>query len=331
MKINSFLRDRLPYSSLSPHSLSEISKEQAEQSDKIVTRFTQSFTSDTPTINTKKYDLIRDYLKAVSEGVITSFMITSRAGLGKTRITLETLKESGIPFHYVSGYTTPLALYKTLYRHKDELIVFDDIEGLFNDKISVALLKSALFSADNGRRIVSYSTSRNLFDVPKAFEFSGKIVILANQVSGNRNENFRALMSRLPHYVLAFSFAEIKTISNKIIESSGLSDKAKKVAFSYVNNYLVESDFFNFRELNRLIAFLKYDYDKGLEMYQASRNVDNELKMVCELMDSDLSVTEQIKSFRERTGKSRRTYFRLKKKIQEHYKVPKCHSAKVPD
>lgn len=318
-KVKSFLRDRIPYSVLSPHSISELAKEQAEQSEEVISEYTNSFRPETPTIDTDKYQLIRDYLKAVSLGVIDAFMITSRAGLGKTRITLETLKSEGIQFYYVSGYTTPLELYKTLYRHKDELIVFDDIEGLFCDKVSVAILKSALFGVTSGKRVVSYLTSKNLFDVPKAFEFTGKIVILANQVSGNRNENFRALMSRLPHYVLRFSFDEIIEISNKIIQSSDLSDTAKQVAFDYVNNEVKESDFFNFRELNRLIAFLRYDSEKGLEMYKASRNIDDELKIVCELVNSGLSVDDQIKSFNEQTGKSRRTYFRLKKRLREHY------------
>ncbi len=318
-KIKSFVRDRIPSCIQSPHLISEIEKEQARQSDEVIRSYTSSFKPETPTIDNDKYQLIRDYLKAVSMGIINAFMITSRAGLGKTRITLETLKSEGIEFYYVSGYTTPLELYKTLYRHKDELIVFDDIEGLFTDKISVALLKSALFGVTAGKRVVSYLTSKNLFDVPRAFEFTGKIVILANQVSGNRNENFRALMSRLPHYTLRFSFEEIIDISNKIIQSSNLPDDAKQVAFSYVNQEIRESDFFNFRELNRLIAFLGYNPVKGLAMYTASRNIDDELKLVCELVNSEMPVEEQVKSFTEQTGKSRRTYFRLKKRLLEHY------------
>ena len=46
------------------------------------------------------------------------------------------------------------------------------------------------------------------------------------------------------------------------------------------------------------------------------QNIDKRMKVVWELMNSNLSVKEQVERFREMTGMSRRTYFRIKAKIE---------------
>ena len=63
-------------------------------------------------------------------------------GLGKTYLTLNEVKQLLKPdeWCYFNGYTTPLSLYETLYKNRNaKLIILDDVEGIFNNPISVSI------------------------------------------------------------------------------------------------------------------------------------------------------------------------------------------------
>ena len=77
---------------------------------------------------------------------------------------------------------------------------------------------------------------------------------------------------------------------------------------------------FNFRLLERLIKFVRFDIDEAQELFLNSINVDNDYKVVWELSLEDISVTEQVNRFTAKTGKGRTKFFKIKKKIEEDYK-----------
>ena len=69
-----------------------------------------------------------------------------------------------------------------------------------------------------------------------------------------------------------------------------------------------------------MISFLSYNSKKARELFRSIKQEDNDKLIVMELIKNDDSVETQAKKYYERTGKSRRTFFRIKNKL----------SAKVP-
>jgi hypothetical protein len=84
-------------------------------------------------------------------------------------------------YNVVKGYSTPSALYMTLYEYSEskETLVFDDCDAVLGDETSLNLLKAALDTT--GRRMISWkSSSRNGTDAPDQFEFKGSVVFITN-------------------------------------------------------------------------------------------------------------------------------------------------------
>lgn len=76
------------------------------------------------------------------------------------------------------GRVTPLALYKILYDHSNAVIVFDDCDSILYDPISLNILKAALDSYS--KRMISWNSRAVGFNLPRKFEFTGRIIFISN-------------------------------------------------------------------------------------------------------------------------------------------------------
>ena len=78
---------------------------------------------------------------------------------------------------------TPIGLYCTLYKHSDKnnVLVFDDCDSVFQDDLSLNILKAALDSGKK-RRIYWNSDSAMLRreGVPDMFDFKGSCIFITN-------------------------------------------------------------------------------------------------------------------------------------------------------
>ena len=269
-------------------------------------------------VKTDKIELLRDYLDMTMKGKNHSLMIVGRAGLGKTYSTLNILKELKAKFAYKSGYTTPLGLYKWLYQHKDSIVVLDDLEGLLTTESAISLLKTALWDS-NGKRLVEYETTSKLMDgVPSVFEFTGRIIILTNELNGNNaSESYKALLSRAVKFEMKFSHKEIMEISGLILKQRKLPIEIVKKVNEIITKDINEVSEFNLRLLDRLISMVEYDIRKSGELFKASLSIDSEMDLVLRLAKESISVGDQIRTFTSETGKGRASYFRVKKKVLE--------------
>ena len=267
-------------------------------------------------IGSDNKEIIKDYLKMIKGGRIQSLIVFGKTGLGKTYSVINIAKDEKIDFVYRSGYTTPLALYRFLYENRDKAILFDDLEGLFSNELAVALLKSALWEAD-GKRIVCYeTTAKEIADIPKVFEFTGKIIILTNRINGKKDEHFKALLSRTTNFELIFTYDEMLKMGDEIIESKGLTEEQKVVVKDIIKRNITPASEFNYRMLDRLIEFVKYDKERAEKLFLYSFEQDERTSLVYSLMNGYMSVSDQIKRFCEQTGSSRITYFRIKKYLK---------------
>jgi hypothetical protein len=264
----------------------------------------------------KQIETYRDYLMMLKLGHVHSVLCYSSAGLGKTYTTIKILKDLNVKFKYINGVATAVELYKNLYENKDAFLIIDDVETLFQDDRIINLLKASLWEVD-GRRIVSYRTSSSVLEgFPDEFEYTGKIIILANEIKGRYDESHKALFSRCLSYELVYSFNEVINMSKTIIDSdANLSvlqkAKIKGILFSRIR----PEHNFNFRLLNRLTSFVKYNADKAEELFMESIETDEEIEIMNRLLNSNMSVTEQIDEYKTATGNSKATFFRRKQNM----------------
>lgn len=150
----------------------------------------------------RRFQFIAEIVNMVITGESKSVIISGSGGLGKTFTVMECLQQAGLTnvddfeenegaeelditqeilgdFAVVKGFSTPKALYRLLWTHKDRIIIFDDCDSIWRDDVSVSLLKCALDSYDT-RRIHWHSEIRDDSDLPQSFEFCGKVIFVSN-------------------------------------------------------------------------------------------------------------------------------------------------------
>lgn len=147
-------------------------------------------------INTR-FEFVEKLVKMVAGGVQPSAVITGEGGLGKTFTVNKTLTESGFQdvsdlsefapgtvlsrskiFTSVKGYSTPKGLYRTLFENNKSVVIFDDCDAILKDPVALNILKSALDSY--GKRIISWNSDMRDDDLPRSFNFEGRVIFISN-------------------------------------------------------------------------------------------------------------------------------------------------------
>lgn len=161
---------------------------------------------------TKRFNALDVMSRATAKGVNRAMIVSGPAGLGKSFGVERAATEIAGEFAHVKGYIRPTGLYKLLYENRfpGKLIVFDDIDSLFNDETSLNILKAACDSSDV--RQISWRSNAIMEtedgeSIPNSFEFEGSIIFITNldfqsQIDrGSRMApHFEALISR-SHYL----------------------------------------------------------------------------------------------------------------------------------
>jgi hypothetical protein len=190
---------------------------------------------------TEKYDIntrfgfVEKLVSMVAAGVQPSAVITGEGGLGKTYTVTKTLEANGLQdisdladfqvgtvlnarkcFTFVKGYSTPKGLYRTLFENNKGTIVFDDCDAVLKDPVALNILKSALDSY--GKRIISWNADMRDDDLPRSFNFEGRVIFISNM---SQDKIDQAIRSRSMMIDLSM------TLSQKIdrMEHIALSDE----------------------------------------------------------------------------------------------------------
>lgn len=102
-------------------------------------------------------DLIKSSVRIVTRGYENAMVICGTAGVGKTRLVMEVLKDDKVKYKSINGgVSNPQALFELLKRNnaKDLILLFDDVDQVF-DKKNSDIMKAAL-SPDKVRQINWY-------------------------------------------------------------------------------------------------------------------------------------------------------------------------------
>ncbi|KKK75182.1 hypothetical protein LCGC14_2876290 [marine sediment metagenome] len=112
------------------------------------------------------------------------------------------------------------------------------------------------------------------------------------------------------------TFSEKIHICKGFIARENLTEIELKQVITILNTKITEATkYFNFRTLRKLIAFVQYDENKARELFRATTEIDEMKQIYLEVVKKSDVVKIQILVFMERTGRSRRTFFRIKKEV----------------
>jgi len=144
-----------------------------------------------------RFGFVEKLVTMVATGVQPSAVITGEGGLGKTYTVTKTLMANGYKdisdladfqvgavvqkskcFTMVKGYSTAKGLYRTLFENNNSVIVFDDCDAVLKDPVALNLLKGALDSY--GKRIISWNADMRDDDLPRSFNFEGRVIFISN-------------------------------------------------------------------------------------------------------------------------------------------------------
>ena len=145
----------------------------------------------------ERFGFVEKLVNMVASGVQPSAVITGEGGLGKTYTVTKTLEANGYKdisdladfqvgsvintrkcFTMVKGYSTAKGLYRTLFENNKSIIVFDDCDAVLKDPVALNLLKGALDSY--GKRIISWNADMRDEDLPRSFNFEGRVIFISN-------------------------------------------------------------------------------------------------------------------------------------------------------
>lgn len=232
---------------------------------------------------------------AAARGVIRGLVVSGPPGIGKSFGVEKQLEAANMfrkmagqdpKYEVVSGGVSSIGLYQKLYynRGKDQVLVFDDCDGVLFEEECLNLLKAALNSGDK-RRICWNKESRVLAtdDIPEHFDFEGSILFLSNIdfertiAKGSRiAKHLEAIMSRCHYLDLEIGSLRDKLLRIKQIVRDGMltpynfSPDEEKAVLSFVFDnaeYLREV---SLRMVKKIADFVKADPKGWLEMAEAT-------------------------------------------------------------
>lgn len=207
----------------------------------------------------ERFEILDEMTKACLDGKITAMIASGPPGVGKSygveaqleKFTLFTkINNDKDKYEIVKGAITALGLYVQLYnfRHKGNVLVFDDCDSIFTDELSLNILKAALDTSKR-RRICWNSDSRLLKDegIPNAFDFNGSAIFITNLKFKNirskkLQDHLEALESRCHYLDLT-----IDTLRDKIL-------RIKQV---HRDSGLFKKHQFNSKDAQEILSFME--------------------------------------------------------------------------
>ena len=157
----------------------------------------------------ERFSFVEKLVTMVATGVQPSAVITGSGGLGKTYTVTKTLENNGYKdisdlaefqvgsvintrkcFTTVKGFSTAKGLYRTLFENQKSVIVFDDCDAVLKDPVALNLLKGALDSY--GKRVISWNADMRDEDLPRSFEFQGRVIFISNMTQDKIDQAIRS-------------------------------------------------------------------------------------------------------------------------------------------
>jgi hypothetical protein len=205
------------------------------------------------TIN-QRFDFLEQMVTMVCSGTMPSVVITGEGGLGKTYTVMKALEKAGHRnvtdladfgvgekvdksklFRVIKGFSTAKGLYRTLFDCNGMTIVFDDTDAVLENDIAKNLLKGALDSYS--RRYISWMADMKDDDLPKSFEFTGRVVFITNKTLASVDQAIRTRAM-----CVDVTMTEVQKVERmEVIASSPeflpeIQDETKRIALAFLKD-----------------------------------------------------------------------------------------------
>lgn len=187
-----------------------------------------------------RFRILDDMTKAVKRGDVNAMIVSGAPGVGKSHgveevmAKYETMELLGMErkHAFIKGKMTAIGLYAKLYnmREKDNVVIFDDCDSIFDDVESLNILKAALDSKP--KRVINWNTDsyklRNE-GIPDSFTFEGSAIFITNtKFSDSRSKklapHLAALESRCHYLDLTIDTNRDKILRIKQVIEDGMMD-----------------------------------------------------------------------------------------------------------
>lgn len=228
-------------------------------------------------------------------GIIRGLVVSGPPGIGKSfgvekqldaANMFRTMAGQNPKYEIVSGGVSSIGLYQKLYhnRTKDQVLVFDDCDGVLFEEECLNLLKAALNSGE--RRKINWNKESRILqseDIPESFDFEGSIIFLSNIdfertiAKGSRiAAHLEAIMSRCHYLDLEIGSTRDKLLRIKQIVRDGMlasylfSPEEEKMVVDFIfenAEYLRE---LSLRMVKKVADFVKADPKGWHEMAEAT-------------------------------------------------------------
>lgn len=144
----------------------------------------------------EQLDSLKSGMKLLMSNATNSMWVGGRGGTGKTQTVEDMLhaagKSDGEGYFKITGSATPTGIYRILYTHRKDIILFDDSDSALNDQEGRNLFKAAA-DTKKTRKISWMKGGKNFVDpadfdeeddnediLPRYFDFTGKIIFISN-------------------------------------------------------------------------------------------------------------------------------------------------------
>ena len=217
----------------------------------------------------ERFEILEVLTDACLLGNTRSLIVSGPAGLGKSYTVEDKLKiwDSAEKNHtIIKGYIKATGLFKLLYdyRQAEQVIVFDDSDGLFFDQDCLNLLKAVCDTTE--RRRVSWQSEATFVSendgeiIPKRFDFNGSIIFITNLdfdlLIGKGHKlapHLQAMVSRSHYIDLSLKTRQDFLIRIGQVVKQGLLDNLKQQEMMDVVQF-IEDNSEKLRELSLRMA-----------------------------------------------------------------------------
>jgi hypothetical protein len=208
----------------------------------------------------ERFEMLNEMTKAVKKGDVRAMIVSGPPGVGKSHGVEEVLQRyktvealgGSKKYEVVKGAMSPIGLYCKLFKYadKDNVLVFDDCDSIFDEPLALNILKAALDSKKT--RTIHWNTDsfklRNE-GVPDSFKFEGSCIFITNLKFDNvkskkLRDHLEALESRCHYIDLTIDTDHEKMLRIRQVIQDGMLD-------TYGFDEAVKEDIIDFVDINK--------------------------------------------------------------------------------
>ncbi|MHB0959273.1 MAG: hypothetical protein ACYC0X_23620 [Pirellulaceae bacterium] len=258
-----------------------------------------------------EYEEIAD---AFFAGHFSLLILVGRPGLSKSwefeqRITK---KKKGL---LVRGNASAFRAYQLIYTHRNQDLIFDDAELLWDSKDGRVLLRQVTEMKEE--KEVSWEKHSPILDkegIPHHFHTKSKVAILCNTLRFGHSEEYEAICDRGHLIFFDPPPAEVHRYCRSWFEKKGPNTPD---VYSHIGERLDYLPNLSFRTYLKLLE-AKRAGRNWRRILETSYMIKPDQRLIVDLEASGRPVEECVVEWCERTGKARATYFNQKKAILRH-------------